>query len=191
MSDHDRKVLDSLVADACEQQRQLGYLPEPDEVKGFIQPIVETLDRKNAEAKPLRAPVEKQADARPTPTKARDLNEVAKRKGVEGPFEIVRTEKSRGPRVARKRSPFELKMEKMLRRRIRLLLSKEDWHERLTRINPLHSLGVGGPEKRRIAGELLMQVIRDSERVFGPWWKEPPRAIWSSGNSFRGGDASK
>ena len=51
----------------------------------------------------------------------------------------------------------------------------------------LAAKGMRGPEAKRMAEFQYQQILEDSERVFGPYWKVKPRKIFSSGSGSRHG----
>jgi hypothetical protein len=161
-------VVDAIVRDACDAQRDNGLIPTPIDNRQFIQPIVERLDRKpKIVDSPQAAP---RADA--------SRREFERRGGKDfGSMQVRRTEGADiiAPAKARDHGA------QIIAARLRLLRSKPEWMARLKTINPLASNGVLGPEKQKEAMQALWGIIEDSCRVFGRLGAETPRPMYFTG----------
>lgn len=163
--------IDALVRGAAEEDRQAGLIPRVAEHRAFVQGIVERMERKDADrpARPAPAPTRDEAAQQIAAELARedDADNV-----LGGEVRIERRTPSE--QVAAIRS----KGAELMAKRIRLLNQHPEWATRIKEVNPLTLNGAHGPEKRKHAEALVMKVIADSERVFGPWWKEPVAPVY-------------
>jgi hypothetical protein len=176
-------AVDEIVRDACNEQRGRGLIPRVGDVRSYVQGIVERMDRKE----PARAP---QRDAKPAP---RLLNPHTDQGALEGEYKKRLARKGhealpgawRIDRTPTNKliSPKKLrsKGEKLLAARIRLIGKNPEWSAKFKRINPQALAGNLGEEKRLAAARAYMQVIEDSNRVFGDWKKERSRPIFLDG----------
>lgn len=163
-----RDVLDSLVRDACAQQSAVGLIPEPETAQRYMAGIMNGLDRKEAERKPAPVSTTKKEGA-----KEREYERRAGEGRQVSEFQVKKTP-SQLIDVKRAKS----KIRRLLLRRVRLLMAVPEWHARFKQVNPLAANGSLGRDRQRHANELYWQIIRDSERVFGPWNKElAPKAF--------------
>jgi hypothetical protein len=180
-------VVEELVRDGVADQRKAGLIPRPNDVHKYVQNIVETMEKRDADnrlrIKPKAPP--------PPPEKTRSTEEMeseyqkrCRRAGIEptqGSWTVTRAS------VKPEKTKLQLDSERTrlakqrMRARLRLLRSKPDWAVRLKRINPLALQGQLGPEKKKHAEFLVCEVIKASEVPFGPWWKAPPKKLWFSG----------
>jgi hypothetical protein len=184
MDETPRNVVDAIVRDAVEPQRQAGILPRVNEARSYVQGIVEKMDRKTEERRHRIIAARAAASApHPTETSSTDalereyIKRLTRRGETPLPGKWTVTRKPADPVKRDRRLIGEA--EKRLRHRLRLLRSKPDWAKRLKRINPLALQGHLGDDKKRHAEMLVREVIDDSARVFGPWWKGAPTKIWS------------
>ena len=185
MDERPANVVEELVRDGLADVRSSGVIPRPNDVKKYVQNIVETMERRDAESrlrikpKPVAAaPVDVQ---RSTDDMESEYQKRLRRHGLEplpGSWTVTRTpiKKDKG-KVALDDERTRLAKSRM-RARLRLLRSKPDWSEKLKRINPLALQGHLGNDKQKHAEFLVREVIKASESVFGPWWKAPPRKLW-------------
>lgn len=164
MRDRGRDALDAMLTDVADEQRNRGLIPDVTNAKSYLVPIVDRAARKADQPKPT-----KPEPAAPQQDKV--LAE-AERRGVHGKWSIDR-------RVPSGVSKKLTRIEQRLRKRIRLLASKPDWAAKLKELNPLALAGTLGEERRRHAAHLVMEIINDSDRVFGPWNKERARKLYS------------
>lgn len=188
MDERPSNVVEELVRDGVADIRKTGALPRPNEVKKYVQGIVETMERRDADErlriKPKETPRAPADVARSTDDMESEYQKRCRRAGVEplpGSWTVTREP------IRKERSKLELDDERTriakrrMRARLRLLRSKPDWAERLKRINPLALQGQLGPDKQKHAEFLVREVIKASEAVFGPWWKGPAQKVWFSG----------
>jgi hypothetical protein len=181
---------DAMVADAAEAQRKKGLLPDVRAAEDYLSSIMQRLDRKQSEAKPRPVRVDKSDRAE---KKMAEAEKRARRAGFElmsgWEFDEKRPLALGGSALEVKR---EGKLTKLLRARIRMLQGYPEWQDRFKRINPFALNGQAGknPDERQQrqleATELVRQIIRDSNVVFGDWWKPAPKKLWQSGQSKRG-----
>lgn len=172
-------VVEELVRDAVEPQRQKGKVPDVNAVHGVVRGIVERMERKQSDRTVRETPVE-----RPEPIK-RDMSQLeqeyrrrlqrAGESPLPGKWSVERTPSPVKPKANRVMSLAEERM----RKRLRTLRQHPEWAARLKRINPLALNGQLGLDKKKHAEQLVREVIDDSTRVFGPWWKDRPAKIWS------------
>lgn len=187
MDERPSSVVEELVRDAVTDQRKAGVIPRPNEVHKYVQNIVETMERRDADnrlrIKPPPTPPTPVDTLRSTEDMESEYQKRLKRHGLEalpGHWTVTRrpvAQKSEKRRLddARARRADELK-----RARIRLLMSKPEWAARLKVVNPVIASS-GTPEQRKECEALYLKVFEDAEAVFGPWWKTPPKKLWFSG----------
>lgn len=188
MDETPTNVVEELLRDAVGEQRKRG-LPRPNEVKKYLVDAVERLDRRTEESRIRIKPKETPRSVTKERSTADMESEYQRRCGWAGitptvgewsvtrsPAREVKPAPSVGD-VTRLDQQRRALQKRRLRARLRLLRSKPDWAAKLKSINPLALQGHLGPEKQRHAEELVKQVIRDSERVFGPWMKAPTKKL--------------
>ncbi len=178
-------VVDALVRDAAEDQRSRGMLPRVNEVRAYVQGIVERMDAKARDRKPALCadPYAQRSRQRLAETALQDGGDALEREyrkrtarfGLEAAPGSWRVE-HRGPETPKPRTVMS-EVERRMRKRLRLLRSKPDWAAKLRRINPLALAGTLGEEKRLEADAEVRKVIVASDATFGPWWKEPERRL--------------
>lgn len=191
MDETPSNVVEELVRDAVADAKAKGAVPRPSEAHKYIQGIVESLDKRQ-ESERLRIkpkPTEKvMTRERSTAQMESEYEKRLRRHGLSplpGSWSVTRApakpEKKRIATLAdqskmdRQRKALQ---KRRLRARIRLLASKPDWADKLKRINPLALQGQLGADKQRHAEHLVMEVIRASDAVFGPWMKAPGKKLW-------------
>jgi hypothetical protein len=174
-----------VVRDAVEPQRERGILPKVNEVRGYVQGIVERMDRKQSEAKP--APT-----AAPRPVEPRRFASVEEaddhlqteykrrmsRRGltpIDGKWTVTRRPVAN---VTGKRTVMDIGSERVAKR-IAQIRRDPEWRLRGERINPLALDGSLGADKQEKALEMWRQLIEDSNRKFGDWRKDKPARIWN------------
>ena len=179
-------AVDALVRDGADAQRAKGILPEPDKIRAYVQGIVERADRQAEERKlkvfPKREKIERPRIERSSDAMETEFQKRLKRKGQEAlpgstSWTIERKPtiiKPENPQIVNKRMALG---KRRMRQRLRLLRTKPEWAARLMRINPLALQGHLGEDKQKHATLLVQEVIKDSERVFGPWWKPTPQKL--------------
>ncbi len=180
MDETPRNAVDALVRDGADAQREQGFLPQPEKIRAFVQPIVERADRQ-AEERRLKVFPKREKPAQPRTERSSEAMETEfqkrlRRKGQEpipgtASWEIERKPvvlKPETPQIVNRRMALA---KRRMRQRLRLLRSKPEWAQRLMTINPLALQGHLGEEKQKHATYLVQEIIKDSERVFGPWWK--------------------
>jgi hypothetical protein len=178
----DREVLDSLIKDACEQQAGAGRLPRSEATQRVIAPILASVEKKR-EANAGRPQPKPEPRA---PKSAEVIEAEYKRRGGMGTnVQLVDVPKTKVRPVSATKA--QKKADRMLKARIRLLASKEDWHARLKSVDVLAVQGMRGEAAKLAAREQYRRIIEDSDRVFGPWWKTKARKIYSSGSGSRHG----
>lgn len=186
MDERPSNVVEELVRDGVADQRKAGVIPRPNEVKAYVQGIVETMERRDEanrlRIKPKAVPVEREV-ARSSDEFEKEYRKRLERRGLtpmDGSWTITREP------IKQERTKLELDNERTrlakrrMRARLRLLRSKPDWAAKLKTINPLALQGQLGPEKQKHAEFLVREVIESSEAVFGPWWKAPAQKLWFS-----------
>lgn len=180
--------VEALVRDGVEEQRAKGLIPTPNRVKDYLLPIVERGDRKTEEVR-LRArpnppgqPVERVE--RSTPEMEREFKRRLARRGhdplpgAENGWVTTRKPiESTAPTMERVADARTAIAKSRMRKRLRLLLSKPDWREKLMAVNPLALNGMLGEGKQKHAEQVVRTIIRDSCRVFGEWLAEPKRKL--------------
>ncbi len=184
-------AVEAMVRDGAEEQRARGQLPTPNAIRNYILPIIEQGERK-AESNRLRIKPKPREQTsvmsarRSSPSMERELKRrLAARghealPGMEGGWTETREPTDlRAPTRERLLSQKEALAKSRLRKRIRLLLSKPDWREKMMQVNPLALNGQLGFEKQQEAENYVRTVIRDSCRIFGEWMAEPKKKIWS------------
>lgn len=186
MDETPRHAVDELVRDGVQSQRDQGIMPEPEKIRAFVQGIVERADRQADERRlkvfPKKEKVERPRVERSTEAMETEFQKRLKRKGQEAlpgstSWTIERTPtvlKPENPQIVSKRMALA---KRRMRQRLRLLRSKPEWEARLKTINPLALQGHLGEDKQKHATLLVQEVIKDSERVFGPWWKAAPKKL--------------
>lgn len=167
-----------MVEDAAEAQRSRGLIPQVRELKSYITDVVERVEKQRAQRKVFRSLPERPKPAVKGPDELeREYHKRLRRAGlspIDGKWQVER----KVPKKTRKRFAKVMSYgDKMMRARIRLLAQHPDWAARLKRINPLVLQGQLGEFKRRHAESEIRQIILDSERVFGPWYKEPVKPL--------------
>lgn len=183
-------AVDALVRDGAESQRENGILPQPDKIRAYVQGIVERADRQEEERRlkvfPKREKKTQPHVGRSTEEMETEFVKRLRRRGQEplpGPATwIVERKpmilKPETPQIVDKRMALG---KRRMRQRLRLLRSKPEWMARLMTINPLALQGHLGEEKQKHATLLVQEIIKDSERVFGPWYKGTPKKLVFSG----------
>jgi hypothetical protein len=177
-------VVESIVKDGVADQRRAGVMPRPNDLRKYVQGVVETMERRDAEnrlrIKPKETPAPKPAVARSTEQMESEYQKRLKRKGHEplpGSWTVTRTPvKQSRSQLATLKNLRARREDDLKRRRIRLLMSKPDWAARLATINPIVASS-GTPEQKRECEAAYLKIFEDAERVFGPWWKDAPRKL--------------
>ncbi len=165
-------VKDALLEGAVSEQRTKGIMPTPEVAESYFEGILNRLDR-----------VEKKPQVGKTETKENKVENEANRRAeragfsIEGSWELENRPLAAGgdQLVVTKEAPLA----KLLRHRIRLLRNRRDWRAKLERINPFALQGRLGEEKQLHATELVRQIVKDSNVIFGDWWKAKPKKLWS------------
>jgi hypothetical protein len=186
-------VVEELVRDAVAEQKAKGVIPQVNEAHRYIQGLVEDLDKRQ-EGERLRIkpkPTEKvMTTERSTAQMESEYEKRLRRHGLAplpGSWSVTREPAKPEPKVKRIATlADQSKMDRQrkalqkrrLRARLRLLASKPDWADKLKRINPLALQGQLGEDKQKHAEHLVMEVIRASDAVFGPWMKAPGKKLW-------------
>ncbi len=185
-------AVDAVTRDACEAVSKRGGIPDTQGIRSFVQGVVERLDRKRADAppKPKRKPEQRAHGARKAPTEiVREAKRRLAWRGLEPIVDYDEVEIARRPISSEELfkskpkpkpsggglSPYAIDM---LIKRIRLIRSTEDYRMRGETINPLALTGELGPAKKTEAINHWKQLIVDSEKHFGPWWKAPPERLF-------------
>lgn len=173
--------------DGVADQRKAGVIPRPNDVKKYVQGIVETMEKRDAEnrlrIKPKETPPAPVDKLRSTEDMESEYQKRCRRAGVqpmEGSWTVTRRPAQKESAIVQKDDKRTRLAKSRMRARLRLLRSKPDWAARLKTINPLALQGQLGPEKQKHAEFLVAEVIRNSEVVFGPWWKGPAKKLWFS-----------
>lgn len=167
--------VDSLVEAGADEQRQRGLIPDVSNIRRYVVDVVERVEAKRERKVFLKSAAVAPTAPRDTDSLERELRRRLNRRGlevIEGKWTIERG----GNRLARKKKT-QSHGEKLMRARIRLLGSLPDWAAKLRRINPLALAGHLGEDKRRHAEAAVKQIITDSERTLGPWYKDPARRL--------------
>lgn len=186
MDERPSNVVEELVRDGVADQRKAGVIPRPNEVKAYVQAIVEKMERRDDDARgriqPKAAPVQREV-SRSTSEMETEYRKRLERRGLtpmDGSWTVTR-------QAPKEKSKLELDTERTrlakrrMRARLQLLRSKPDWAAKLKTINPLALQGQLGPDKQKHAEFLVREVIKSSEAVFGPWMKAPAKKLWFSG----------
>lgn len=187
MDEAPANAVEAIVKDGVEDQRKAGVMPRPNEVKAYVQGVVERMERRDEEARLRIKPKAAVAEV----TKERSSAEMeseyvrrCRRVGIEptpGKWTVTRapiTDEPKQPSLLEVDGKRRALQKRRLRARLRLLRSKPDWAAKLKAINPLALQGQLGPEKHRQAEHLVKEVIRASDAVFGPWMKGPAKKLW-------------
>lgn len=180
-------AVDAIVQDALAEQRASGVIPKTNEVRAYVQAIVEKMDRKESERRP--APSVETPSPHPHHTSIfssdgngeqleREYRKRLARRGEEPLPGTWRVEhKAPTPKTSKARRILG-KAEKLMRQRLKLLRSKPDWADKLKRINPLALQGQLGKTKNLEADAEVRKVINASNIVFGHWAKEPGKRLF-------------
>ncbi len=169
-------------------QRMTGRMPTPQEARDEFTPIVEKVARKSAEPKPVIKA------AAPRPQASDEQLSAAYKKAAEAAgmpilsenIHIVRGTGDDATVTTRKQTRAQRKDERMRRNRLRLLWALPDWQARIKAVDILSAQGFRGPDAKRQAEFQYTQILEDSERVFGPYWKARSKKHYSTGNGKRG-----
>jgi hypothetical protein len=176
----DRDAVDELVRDAADAQRSRGQLPRVGPMRDYFVATCEALDRQQALARPAPAPSAPAPRAPLDPVRIEsEYRRRCRRAGIDPTPGKWSVERRTGPEPIPTGPVVSGLGTERLRARIRLLRGLPEWSDKLKRINPLALSGQLGEEKRRHATELVRQIVEASDRVFGPWWKDPPRRLFS------------
>lgn len=196
MTEAPNHVVDAVVQDAVESQRARGLIPRTTEVRAYVQGVVERMERRESEdrlrvfSKPAATPrprVERSTEAMEEEFRRRlrrrgqepvpgQSSWTIERKPIEdiGTLREARLATPDTPKIVDKRMALA---KRRMRKRLRLLRSKPEWEARLKTINPLALQGFLGPDKQKHATALVKEILDDSARVFGPWWKGPAKKL--------------
>lgn len=188
MDERPANVVEELVRDAVGDVRKTGAIPRPNDVKKYVAGIVETMERRDADnrlrIKPKAAPPAQVDRLRSTEDMESEYQKRCQRAGHEpmpGSWTVTRRPARKEPTKVDLDNERTRLAKLRMRDRLRLLRSKPDWAAKLKRINPLALQGQLGPDKQKHAEFLVLEVIRASGDVFGPWWKAPAKPMWFSG----------
>lgn len=221
MDETPANVVEELVRDGVEGQRERGVIPRTHDVKKYVAGIVERMERREAEnrlrpqPKPEAREVTKERSSEDMESEYQKRLKRAGHEALPGTWSVERRPLKRGRVYAtkaerklkewsRSANPFgspswsdkldkyvakmkdrraalemvrEAVKEALLCQRMRKLWASPDWQQRLKVINPLATQGQLGPEKQKQAHQLLLGIIADSDRVFGPWMKVPSHKL--------------
>lgn len=183
-------VVDAVVRDAVDQQRERGSIPRTNEVRAYVQNIVERMDRQEAENKYRVFPKPEKKAApkveRSSEAMENEFQRRLKRMGQEPipgaaswtierkPIDASALKEPETPKIVDKRLALA---KRRMRTRLRLLRSKPDWYNKLASVNPIALQGYLGEAKQKEAESYIRQVIKDSNAVFGDWWKAPAKKL--------------
>ncbi len=163
--DRGRAALDSLLTDLANDQRNRGLIPNVTDAKAYLVPVIEKIERTPKPVAVVKQPEQAHVSDK-VQDKARELGWSVDR----------RTFSPTLPKHVRKKLT---QIEQRIRARIRLLTTKSEWVVRLKQINPLALSGTLGEDKRKHAAMLVMQLLDDSNRVFGDWRKPKSTKLYS------------
>ncbi len=173
MSDKAVQALDWMLEDYAKEQREAGKLPKVTEAKSYLIPILDKIERKPKPA----------AVGQPSRQEQHGTDEKVQQRANDLGWEIDRRAFN-VPKPVKKKLTI---IEQRLRKRIRLLTARAngeyvypEWAAKIRQLNPLALNGTLGEEKRRHAAHLSMQIIEDSNRVFGDWRKDRGEKLFST-----------
>ena len=182
MDETPTNAVEELVRDGVAEVKARGLIPRPSDVKKYVTGIVEKVERQDAEQrlriKPKPVQVEREV-TRSSDEFEREYQKRLRARGMEplpGSWNVTRQAAQPGK--------VELDMQRTalakrrMRERLRLLRSKPDWAAKLKTINPLALQGQLGPDKKKHAEFLVREVIKSSEAVFGPWWRQKAKKLY-------------
>ena len=186
--------VDAVVRDAVEGVRTDGHIPDVQAIRGYVQGIVEKMDRKDADNRHRIRPkkVRPQRAGRAPASHIKEANRRLAARGLPGLMDPEGWDVTRGGNVLDRerlnRASRKLKHGEvfgdyeagLLSRRIRLMKNVPEYNDMLSRINPYARDGSLGPKKKRHALFLTWKAIKASAAHFGPWWKPPPKRLWFS-----------
>lgn len=180
------KVKTWLAEDAAEAQRQKGQLPTPRKNEDYLVGVLDKLDKKQRDAKPKTTKATKvEPDGKPQGAFQQELERRAAAKGMEAPdpssYQITRDDGTTDSLGGMFKTTVDSPLLQLLRKRVRLLMSKPDWRAKLELMNPLAWTGDLGAEKQRSAKVYFWQVIQASDKVFGDWAKVKDKPLWFNG----------
>ena len=185
MDEKPANVVEELVRDGLAGPRAQGVIPRPNEVKRYVQGVVEAMERRDNEErlriKPKAAPVERSVTRSSDEFEAEYRKRLQRRgmQPLEGSWTITRQPIETKPEKSRidLDNARQQLMKRRMRARLRLLRSKPDWSAKLKSINPLALQGQLGADKQKHAEHLVREVIKASEAVFGPWMAGPAKKL--------------
>lgn len=185
MDERPSNVVEELLRDGVADHRSSGVIPRTNDVKKYIADIVETMERRDEEArlriKPKEAPLPPRSEARSDPEMESEYLKRCKRFGLEpmeGSWTVTRAPIRPERKLAALNGQRQSLAAKRLRARLRLLRSKPDWAAKIQAVNPLALQGQLGEEKQKHAEHLIREVIKASNATFGPWMKDPTKRLW-------------
>lgn len=185
MDETPANAVEAIVRGGVEDQRRAGVMPRPNDLRKYVQGVVETMERRDAEdrlrIKPKPTPVERPSVERSTADMESEYKKRLARKGHEalpGSWTVTRDKpKQKRTQLAALNDQRSSVAAQRMRVRLRLLRSKPDWAAKIKAINPLALQGQLGPEKQKHAEFLIREIIRASDGVFGPWMAAPARKL--------------
>lgn len=165
MANTPQDVLSALVRDAAEQQSALGKMPTPDENARTFAPILESLDRKNAEKAPGYSTTQC------TTNEAQEIADEYVRKTGREAGEIRKV--VGGPDQTPLLSPAVAERYAKIGRRLNLLTLSPKYSARakaaIVFLADRNKCGMGDARM----GRQIVRLLMDSRREFGPVMQQP------------------
>lgn len=174
-----RNVVDELVRDGAEDQKRKGLVPEVQAVRDFVTGIVERMERKPSRSTPNRSTLQRYHPPQRSGAELRqEYEKRARRAGIEPiPGDWVTERKPDTNKKLVDPRKLRSKGARLLSQRLRQLRRDPEWLEKLK--TPMAKMQWGETQEIREQGcQKLMDLVEQSNRVFGDWRKPKEKPLF-------------